>query len=290
MLHAPHSQLLALLAALLGLAACTACTSHSNDEERAARPSGPTEELLTVELTTIGWDARADAPVVLLRDLESGQVVPIWIGVAEARAIGMALHGIEAPRPMTHDLMADLLTNLDAELEAVVIHDLRGGTYYGLLKLRLDDEDAPRWIDTRPSDGLALALRRNAPIHLARKLLADLPEYDFLAPQTDDQVVRAGGLTVVAPTAALRETHGLPQREGLLVIEVEGGAAAVGLRRGDLIVAVDGAPVSVPLELLTAIRRLPQGATLPLTYWRDGEEHTVALPLITDSKEGRRIA
>lgn len=241
----------------------------------AAPPDG---DLLTAELNTVGWDRISGSPVVLLRELDSGQTLPIWIGIAEARAISFELHGIELSRPMTHDLMTNLLGALGARLEEVVVSDLREGTYYGLLKLRVEGEAEPRWVDTRPSDGLALALRSGATIRVAKKLIDDLPEVEFMAPESPDQVVRALGLTVVAPSDELRSELSLPDRHGLVVIATSGQAKKAGLKRGDLIVAIDGAPPREPLDLLEAIEDA-SGSELAITYLRDGEEVTVHLSL-----------
>ncbi len=294
-----RSQLTAfplLALAVLGFGACSASPGRTGTPDRvvetpAGRQSvtpeaeaGPVADLLSAELTTVGWDELSGSPVVLLRELDSGQVLPIWIGLAEARAISRELHGIELQRPMTHDLMASLLGHLDAELEEVVVHDLREGTYYGLLKVRLEGQAEPRWIDTRPSDGLALALRTDAEIRIARKLIDDLPDYRFLAPDTPEQVVRALGLTVVAADEAWREELSLPDRPGLVVIAAGGEADRRGMRRGDLIVAIDGRPAREPLDLLTAIADAPAGETLALTYWRDGAEISVELDLATPKR------
>jgi bifunctional DNase/RNase len=238
----------------------------------------PPADLLTAELATVGWDGLSGAPVVLLRGLGTGQVLPIWIGVAEARAIAMALHSIEPPRPMTHDLMANLLAVLDATLEEVVVVDLRDNTYYGLLKLRVAGEEAPRWIDTRPSDGLALAVRTGAVIRVARKLLDDKPDFQFLAPEGADQVVRLLGMTVKARSGELGE-----EDSGLVVVAVTGKAERAGLEAGDRIVEVNGKPIDEPVDLLDAIQEIPPTGVLRIQYrrgeGRGEEEGTVEIPL-----------
>jgi bifunctional DNase/RNase len=238
--------------------------------------------MLTAELSTVGWDALSGSPVVLLRDLASGQVVPIWIGVAEARAIGLALHGIETPRPMTHDLMANLLTRLDARMEELLIHALIDNTYFALIRLRVPGRDQPLLIDTRPSDGMALALRTGASIRMARQIVEDSPDFEFLAPEGEDQVVRALGLTLVAPTGELRERFGLPDRPGLVVTRAVGEAEAKGLRRGDLIVSAAGQVPGLPIEFLDILREAPADRPLELVYWRDGAEHTAELDPTAD--------
>jgi len=274
------------LGLLLIAVVCFACAASSNRSGEAAPPTpaesaeSPLEgDLLPAELTTIGWDALSNSPVVLLRELESGQVLPIWIGLAEARAIGLALHGIEPPRPMTHDLMVNLLINLDARLEEVLVSELRGDTYYALLKIWVAGEEQPRWIDSRPSDGLALALRTGAAIRISAALLEELPEYQFLAPDSSEQVVRALGLTVAAVNDEFREEFSLPDRAGIVIVAVSGEAQRRGLRRGDLIVEINGREPSEPFDLVEAISEDPDAETLRITYWRAGEETTVELPL-----------
>lgn len=306
----PHLSSILVLGLLAGCSACSTTLSpeRAGDPEAELDPKAtppvelpspespptvapPDGDLLAAELSTVGWDALSGSPVVLLREIASGQVLPIWIGAAEARAIGLALHGIDTPRPMTHDLMANLLAQLGATLEEVVVTELREGIYYGLLKLRVDGEE-PRWVDTRPSDGLALALRTGATIRVAAGLVENQPDFQFLAPEIPDQVVRVLGLTVRAPTPELREEHGLPERDGLVVIAVSDEAERQGLARGDLIVGVNGRTPGEPLDLLEAIRDAPD-RVLTLVYWRDGEEHTVKLeigPESTPQREGKIAA
>lgn len=244
------------------------------------RPAGvEAADLLPAEIVTVGWDRLADAPVVLLRELGSGKVVPIWVGVAEARAVAVALHGIAMPRPMTHDLMRNLLVELGATLVEVRVHELRGDTYIGQLALAVNGRDEPLLVDSRPSDALALALRTEAAIKVSRQVVDSAPAHELVTPGVDEQVVHVAGMTVSAVGEELRRRHELPDRPGLLVIAASGEAALRGVRAGDLVVALDGIPPLSPMALLDAVRRAPSGARLRLTIWRDGEERDVDLPL-----------
>jgi uncharacterized protein len=236
-------------------------------------------ELIMVELATVGFDRASESPVVLLREPESGRVVPIWVGPAEAQSILLALHGVQMPRPMTHDLMASLLGELRATVEEVVVHELRANTFHGSVRLRVQGEETVREVDSRPSDALALALRTDARIRVARGLLMDPPEFDFVAPEDGEQVVHAAGVTVVATRPELRERFGLPDRPGLVVTHVFGRARQEGLRRGDLIVALNGDAVRVPIDFLAAVRATRPGTTIALTVWREGGEAVVELPV-----------
>jgi bifunctional DNase/RNase len=254
-----------------------AAASARRSDRAPHLPHAPAVELLPAEISTLGWDGLTDTPVVLLRELDSGKVVPIWVGAAEARAIALALHGIEPPRPMTHDLMRNLIADLGARLLEVWVHELRGDTYYGLLQLEVKGAAEPLLVDTRPSDALALALRTGAPIRLAKHIVEQTPQLDFLAPEASEQVVRAAGLTVKAVSAELRRERDLPERPGVVVVAVDPQAAASGLRAGDLVLTFDGTPAATPLALLDAVRRAVAGQPLRITYWRDGEEHTAEL-------------
>lgn len=136
-------------------------------------PAEPEPGFVTVEIVGVAMDPEAQSPLVLLRDPQTQHVVPIWIGVPEAEAIARALHGVAVARPMTHDLLASTIEELGARVEEVVILGEREGTYYGAIRLATGARGRRIEIDSRPSDGLALALRANAPIRVARDLLVD---------------------------------------------------------------------------------------------------------------------
>lgn len=275
----------------LALASC-GLPAVPPQEASAEDPShGPARrDLVEAEVSTVGWDRLSGSPVVLLRVVDSGQVVPIWVGTAEARAILAALQHLDFPRPMTHDLMANLLAGLDTELEEVIVHDLKDGVYYGWLKLRVHGEAEARLLDTRPSDGMALAVRTGAAIRLAEKLLTDLPDYSFMAPEEEAQVVRVAGLTVVAANPTLAQEFDLPERPGVVVLEVRGAEALRSLKRGDLLVEVNGRPLTEPMALLDAVGSTPRGEKLHLTLWRQGEEHEVELDPAAPPPPSRRKA
>lgn len=302
----PAAAALPSLALVAVLGFVEACSNPSRPSRESAappasatpgaetsEPSPPksepsTDELVTAEIATIGFDGITDAPVVLLRELSTGRVVPIWVGLAEAQAIARGLAGLKMPRPMTHDLMADLIIKLDAKVEEVRIYDLSEGTYYGSLLLRVEGRAAPLLVDTRPSDGLALALRTGATIRISQSVIAQTPDFQFLAPEADEQVVQALGLTVVAPSPELRRELGLPERKGVAVLVVTGEAAAKGLRRGDLIVEINGTVPETPVDLLDAVRKSPAGRAIRITYLRAGEETTVEL--VPEMEGPRQIA
>jgi bifunctional DNase/RNase len=115
------------------------------------------------------FDPYNNAYIVILRDEDNAEMLPIWVGKAEASAISFALEGVTAPRPMTHDLMKSLLDTVDAKVISVVVTDLKDNTYYA--KVHLTYEDSEYTIDSRPSDAIALALRANAPIFAREEVI-----------------------------------------------------------------------------------------------------------------------
>jgi bifunctional DNase/RNase len=128
--------------------------------------------MIEVRVAHLGLDRTTNAPVVILREKDGARILPIWIGPAEASAIAMEMEGMKAPRPLTHDLLKQVVVGLGAELRRLVIADVRENTYYA--ELHLDRGAADRFVvDSRPSDGIALALRLHAPIFAAERLLTE---------------------------------------------------------------------------------------------------------------------
>ncbi len=115
-------------------------------------------------------DPATKSPIVVLQDSSNSVNLPIWIGLLEATAIATELEGIEMARPMTHDLLRDLIGELGATVSRVEISDLRENTYYA--RIFIETSQGSRVIDSRPSDAISLALRVKTPIFVARKVLA----------------------------------------------------------------------------------------------------------------------
>ncbi|MBM4119752.1 MAG: bifunctional nuclease family protein [Nitrospira sp.] len=107
--------------------------------------------------------------IVILKDEDNAEMLPIWVGKPEASSISFALEEVTTPRPMTHDLMKAVLDVVDAKVISVVISDLKENTYYA--KIHLMYEDSEYVVDARPSDAIALALRTNAPIFANEEVL-----------------------------------------------------------------------------------------------------------------------
>ena len=127
------------------------------------------EDTVLMNVGGLTLDPSTKTPIVILRDDENKVNLPIWIGLLEATAIATELEGIQMARPMTHDLLRNLIGELGATVESIEISDLRDNTYYAVIHLRVGD--TARTIDSRPSDAISLALRSKSPIYVARKVL-----------------------------------------------------------------------------------------------------------------------
>jgi len=114
-------------------------------------------------------DPVTNMPIVILRDVQGGMVLPIWVGVYEANAIALEIEKVSTPRPMTHDLIKSLLHGLHTGLRKVVVSELKDDTFYAVIWLDRDGELIS--VDSRPSDALALALRLDCPIYVEESVL-----------------------------------------------------------------------------------------------------------------------
>lgn len=114
-------------------------------------------------------DPVTNMPIVILKDIGSDSVLPIWVGVAEANAIALEIEKVSTPRPMTHDLIKNVLTGLDTQVHKVVVTELREDTFYAVIWLERNGQVIS--IDSRPSDALALALRVDCPIFVEDEVL-----------------------------------------------------------------------------------------------------------------------
>ena len=140
-----------------------------------------------MKVDKLGIDLLTHDPVVILKDMDGSHYLPILIAPFEATAIALALEGAPVPRPLSHDLMRNILESLGSNLEQVIIHDIRDSTFYAKLIVRTNGE--LQEIDARPSDGIALALRVQAPIFVTDKIVLEESTGDK-KPASDNDMVR----------------------------------------------------------------------------------------------------
>ncbi len=140
---------------------------------------------MQIEMTIKGLmvDPITNSPIVILRDKEGQRVLPIWVGIFEANAIALQIENISTPRPMTHDLLRNVIQDLKASVQKVVVCDLQENRFYALIYLALDGDTVA--IDARPSDAIALALRTRAPIFVEDTVLDNAKTVDFTSEKND---------------------------------------------------------------------------------------------------------
>ncbi len=124
---------------------------------------------LEVKIRGLMMDPATNMPIVVLKDVASDSVMPIWVGPFEGNAIFNEIDKSAAPRPMTHDLLRNLIQNLNAELQRVVITELKDNTFFAVLWLNQSGEQI--MMDARPSDAIALALRFDCPIYVSEDVM-----------------------------------------------------------------------------------------------------------------------
>ncbi len=138
--------------------------------------------MIEVTVDSIRVSLMSQHRVIILREVGTERYLPIWIGPFEADAITVALQGMEVPRPLTHDLLADMIETLGAQVSHVIVSDLRNDTFYATIVLDLHGDEIE--VDSRPSDAIALAVRVNAPIFVAEHVMEQAgsePEEDIIA-------------------------------------------------------------------------------------------------------------
>ena len=139
--------------------------------------------LLALDVIGVRVEMPSNQPIVLLKEIGGTRYLPIWVGAVEATSIAFAQQGVTPPRPLTHDLMKDLLDSLNAKIDSIQITEIKEGVFYSAIKF-----EGGRSVSARPSDAIALALRTVSPIFGSSELLAEagieIPD------QAEDEVER----------------------------------------------------------------------------------------------------
>ena len=141
---------------------------------------------MLIEMTIKGLmvDPITNMPIVILKDKDGDRVLPIWVGIFEANAIALQIENIATPRPMTHDLLRNVITDLDGRVDRIVVSDLKENTFYAVIHLTVHGERLA--IDSRPSDAIALALRTKAPILVEESVIDNAKTVDFATERADN--------------------------------------------------------------------------------------------------------
>ena len=145
---------------------------------------------MLIEMTIKGLmvDPITNTPIVILKDKDGDRVLPIWVGVFEANAIALQIENIATPRPMTHDLLRNIINDLDGRVDRIVVSDLKDNTFFALIHLTVKGEGIA--VDARPSDAIALALRTRAPILVEETVIDNAKTVDFGSERLDNDKVQ----------------------------------------------------------------------------------------------------
>src|ERR1700730_1414835 len=125
---------------------------------------------IEVKIRALMMDPNSGTPIIILKDVQSDTMLPIWVGAYEANAIALEIEKIAPPRPMTHDLLRNLIIELGVQVERVVVTSLRDNTFFAVIEMR-NSEGARMVLDSRPSDAIALALRADCPIYVDMEVI-----------------------------------------------------------------------------------------------------------------------
>jgi bifunctional DNase/RNase len=232
------------------------------------------DDLIQVEVRDIRFDQFSNLPVVILQDADKKKAMPIWIGLFEAQAIALELQGTPPPRPLTHDLLKTILEQIGVTFDKVVVNELKGSTYYA--HIHLTSAGKPLEVDSRPSDAIALALRFHRPIFVAKALFDTALPLGAPGGHAEQASAKISGITVQDLTADLANSFNLAGTKGVLVADTDSENGANALRRGDVIVAVEGESIENIGDLRSKLSH-GNGQAVTLRVQREGKEMQVQL-------------
>ena len=144
------------------------------------------KKMVEMKVTGLTIDPFTSMPIIILKDLEEKCALPIWIGLIEASAIATELESIQLSRPMTHDLLKNILDAMEVSVVRVEVNDLADNTFYARILLKRKGEE--RSMDSRPSDAIAIALRTKAPIFVARHVIEKSRKIDLAKEGTEEEM------------------------------------------------------------------------------------------------------
>jgi hypothetical protein len=228
---------------------------------------------IEMEVKGVRLDPLGQNPVVILVDREERRALAIWIGPVEASAIERELNRVTTPRPMTHDLFHSVLGRMKAKVKEIKITDLKEQTYYALIVLVLDKERVE--IDARPSDAIILALKSQAAISVATKVL----EQQGISLTGRMSLSERSGIRVQELTPSLATQFNFKGKKGVLVSEVIAGSPAetAGLKAGDIIVKINSRETGKIQEFEEAFSSMKEGDSVRLTIFSEDNISEITL-------------
>jgi bifunctional DNase/RNase len=232
---------------------------------------------LETKIKTLMLDPNSQTPVVVLEAVSDKRLLPIWIDVPEARAIALELEHVATPRPLTHDLIRNILQGLGATLQRITITDIRNNTYFALLTVRHKGQEFH--IDSRPSDAIAVALRMKAPIYASAQVFAkskQIPQ-DVRA----ERLWKRLGFQGQDLTAELASLLDIPVQKGVLVADVVPGniAANSGIQRGDIIIKANEKMIQSVSDLDSILQNAKPPEQIKLEVIKKGKPTVIVIDL-----------
>jgi bifunctional DNase/RNase len=227
------------------------------------------DDVVEMKVRGVTMDPERHSPIVILEDSQGHEAFPIWVGLPEARAIALELEGVDTPRPLPHALLNNILVNLKIGVRRISINDLRNNTYFAKIDLQRGSETIT--IDARPSDAIALAVRTNAPIFVARKVLEATRTVILAGPETQEHSAKMCGIFVQSLTPQLARIFNLTTTDGVLVASAEPERHAEGhdVRRGDVITEADGTKINTIQDFQNLCQNKAAGEEVVLHVTRD---------------------
>ena len=228
------------------------------------------QDQVRVRVAEVGYDQESGTHYVLLEERGGNRSLPILIGDDEARAILLELRGVKLDRPLTYELLRDVIVRTGNHVDRVVIADMRDEVYFAKIYI-----DGGRYsIDSRPSDAIALAMGVDAPIFVADKLM----EISATSPAKPIRTAQGLGLSVQEMTPDLAQYFGVEPLGGVLVSEAGPDAANAGIEHGDIITQIEGREVHTPEEFARRATAAAANRNVAITLLRSSKRQVVTFP------------
>lgn len=223
-------------------------------------------------------DPNTNTPVVLLEAASDKQLLPIWIDLPEARAISLEIEQVKPPRPLTHDLIRNILEGLGATVQRITITELRNSTYLATISLSHKGQELQ--IDSRPSDAIAVALRMKAPIYATPQVLQMSKPLPTQASRTE-QTQKRLGIQTQDLTPELAKLMDSQSQRGVIVADVVAGSVAMkaNIQRGDIITQFNEQVVDTVAGLEASIRSMKSPSRIKIELIKKGKPTTVVIDL-----------
>ena len=239
----------------LVLCLCFGLQGFSAASASAALKQG---ELVSVKIQRLTIDPESGQPVVILSDEQENLGLSIWIGFFEAHAMNAEIQGLTHPRPLTHDLLENVIQKARLKIHRVIITHLEKSTYHATMILEIDGTLVP--IDARPSDSMIMALKFDVPLFVSRGLF----QRSAVLLQGPKSIENTYGLTAQDLTPALAEAFLFSSAHGVLISHVEGKSRAArdGLKQGDIVFEMENHPIANLQSLRDRLRGMEKPSTL----------------------------